>query len=133
MKKNTDEKLTLLKQTEWYPSFKFLTTVKYFAVKHGNKKAKIAGHLVSLVLGNMWFRSMGKNQMFSASMTTLQNELGLGDSTVKRAIKVLEDLGVVVDTGQFTEFQTKIYWVLEEKILELNNKYVAEKPVVKYS
>lgn len=122
MTKKTKE--TLLELTKWTPNFEFLSSQKYFVCKSGSNKDKnIAGHLVSLVLGKMWYRSQGYNQICKSSVGTIARELGLSKNTVKRAVEILEQLEIVQDTKVLSEFGTNQYWVFEETIIKYHEAY----------
>ena len=119
-----DKRESILTQTEWYPNFSFLTSSQYFVCEQGsNKGIKIAGHLVSLVLGYMWYRSNGKDQICNTALPTTARDLGMSVNTVKRAIEILEKLGIVQDSGHITQYGTHSYWVFESKILDLHDSY----------
>jgi hypothetical protein len=107
------EKTGLLQLVGFTPCFDFIS------VNYGNT--------VGMILGKIWRFSKMSDSVCKASRQRIASELGIGLSTVQRAISVLEEIGIIQDITPTLKHRPHSYRVYDAEIIRQNKLWLKEK------
>lgn len=82
------------------------------------------GGNVDRVLGKMWRYSEMSDGVCRASLDTIASELGIGKTTVKRIIPILEQSKMIIDTTPNMRNVPHVYKINVQEIIRQNNQWI---------